>query len=313
MLRVEFLWFVFCLCLAACGFLLRVPRAKEQPKRELDEQGLTWTGRHGHQSSSTLATAVRKIHSALRDFGKRVAPPHHRWNMAPAFGLAILIVVGVGAYYHYTVAPAGEVVVEDVSGKRNQFVVDSENKLEQILAQIKGQTSPVTAIHFEGTSVTDLEAIKNLTSLKTLGLSGTRFNDLSQIEYFPELEQLDVSNTKISDFRPLSDLTHLQVLNLEGTDIADLSPLSSLVELRELNVARTKVTNVQPLEQLTKLEELNLDSTGVQDLGPLYSLSALKTLDVCNTRVTSQEIESLRTRLAEQGNSSAKIAACPGQ
>jgi Leucine Rich repeats (2 copies) len=192
-----------------------------------------------------------------------------------------------------------------------------------------GRLTGLTSLDLDSTSVDNLEPLRNLESLTALDLGKTPFYDMDQIKYFPKLEWLDLSETKTRSFEPLSGLSQLQSLDLAATEIADLSPIRSLRKLKRLNLSRTNISDVRPLKELVQLEELDLSETEISDIGalsaltklkdldlsetnvrdvaPLYGLSSLRWLDLSETSIEGPEIEALRERMAELGNTAVQI------
>lgn len=133
------------------------------------------------------------------------------------------------------------------------------------------------------TGVSDLSALKGLSSLQMLYLSGcTGISDLSPLQGLAALQSLDLmSCTGISDLSPLQELTALSSLDIRGcTRITDLSPLQGLVALQDLDLGGCMgISDLSPLQGLAALHRLDLsDCTGISDLSALQGLSGLKSL-----------------------------------
>ncbi len=101
---------------------------------------------------------------------------------------------------------------------------------------------------------------------------GTQIAKLGGIEYFINLQRLDIAFHKIKDLGKLSGLTQLRYLRAFGNAIQDLKPLSGLTSLTSLNVGGNKIKSVKPLSGLENLTELMLDPNPVKDLSPLAEI-----------------------------------------
>ena len=101
----------------------------------------------------------------------------------------------------------------------------------------------------------------------------TRYNNLTT--YYNGIEALDLSNQDLgsADLTKLDSFTSLTELNLSSTGLTDLSALSSLAAtLKTLNLSNNQgVTDLAALKDLTKLETLDISGTGVTTLDSLVT------------------------------------------
>jgi len=109
--------------------------------------------------------------------------------------------------------------------------------------------------------------------------------DLSMLEEFTNLTELDLRRNTIDDFSPLAKLTNLEKLILHTTNIKDISALAGLTRLTELNIHRTGVSDISPLAGLTNLEILKLHSCKIEDISLLANLTNLQELILDNNQV----------------------------
>lgn len=126
----------------------------------------------------------------------------------------------------------------------------------------------VTDVNFWLTNVTDagLIHLKELRSLRVLGLSDTRISDtgVQHLAGLTSMGSLDLSGTNISDagLKHLRGMTELYLLDLMDTNITDagLEHLAVLSNLNLLDLMGTQVTD----EGMKKLEEKLPNSHVVQ-------------------------------------------------
>jgi internalin A len=135
------------------------------------------------------------------------------------------------------------------------------------------------------TSVTELDPLRGLTALQNLYLNRTGVTDLGPLRDLTALRRLSLNGTRVTEVSPLRGLTSLQRLFLDGTGVTDLGPLKRLIALQRLSLDETGVTELDPLRGLIALEELSLNRTGVSDLAPLGGLTALQRLYLDGTKV----------------------------
>ncbi len=82
-----------------------------------------------------------------------------------------------------------------------------------------------------------VDALRGLTRLRILDLSGSDVKDLAPLAGLGQLRLLDLRGcTGVVDLAPLAGLMRLQQLYLGGTGVADLAPLASLAQLHWLDL-----------------------------------------------------------------------------
>lgn len=106
----------------------------------------------------------------------------------------------------------------------------------------------------------------------------TPIEDIGGLEYFKNLEALDLSYHAIADITPLAGLKKLTLLSLGGNPVADIAPLADLTNLKGLILSGCAARDYGPLASLVNLNFLSLDHAAISDLTPLAALTSLKRL-----------------------------------
>jgi internalin A len=154
--------------------------------------------------------------------------------------------------------------------------------------------------------------------LEKLKASGEGIDNLSGLEFFLRLTELDLDNNDISDLTPLTELIQLTKLNLDSNSISNLTPLAGLTQLTDLEANNNSVSNLSPLVLLTELKDLELENNNITNLTPLAGLTGLEELKLDgNSRNSIMDISPLTalTKLKELGlehNSINDISALAG-
>ena len=115
----------------------------------------------------------------------------------------------------------------------------------------------------------------------------TPIKGIGGLEYFKNLESLDLSFHAITDIAPLAGLKKLTSLSLSNNPIADISPLAGLTGLKVLILTGCKAQDYAPLAKLVDLEFLMLDDSTIADVSPLSSLVSLKQLYLSGCPISS--------------------------
>jgi hypothetical protein len=145
----------------------------------------------------------------------------------------------------------------------------------------------VTVVELRDKSLVDISALKNLTKLKELNLTGNSVSDLSPLSGINSLEKLYLARNSISNISSLSGLTNLKNLVLSGnSQLSNISALSGLTKLEQLAINDTSISNISALSGLTNLNDLNLVGNKISDISALSKLTKLTWLDLSNNSIT---------------------------
>ncbi len=94
-----------------------------------------------------------------------------------------------------------------------------------------------------------------------------------------DLERLDCYGRRVADLTGLEEFQQLRELNLTSNPVTRLNPLAKLKALESLNLSYTKVTDIAPLTQLPQLRELNMKGVQLDQINHFASLSSLEKVD----------------------------------
>ena len=110
-----------------------------------------------------------------------------------------------------------------------------------------------------------------ITELKLTGNSSAKITDLTGLEYFTSLENLNLSGNSITSVEPISGLTTLKTLNISTNQatITDLNTLSNLTNLIDVNFASSRLGNVDFMSTYTQLQVLDVSGNTISSLDPL--------------------------------------------
>ena len=163
-----------------------------------------------------------------------------------------------------------------------------EAEFEEADYEAISQMTGLERLEIVDSPISQLDFLKNLTSLKRLHIRGSRepagtFSDLSALAGLINLEDLYLYLDGVSDLNGLSGMSQLKSLVLTGNmEIADLSPLAGLTKLQSLEVplgGENVGVDLSPLAGLADLRTLRTGSN-VTDLSPLSGLTGLRELDL---------------------------------
>jgi Leucine-rich repeat (LRR) protein len=134
----------------------------------------------------------------------------------------------------------------------------------------------ITRLDAEDASISSLEGIGLLTSLRYLYLSGNNLEDedLAELSGLADLKELDLSNNNLTSLSQLSGLASLYYLDASGNAITDLTGIGALNSLRILDLSLNPIADFGDLDELQSLNTLNLLDTRMDD-GDLQTVAGM--------------------------------------
>lgn len=122
---------------------------------------------------------------------------------------------------------------------------------------------------------------------------GSRFSDISPLQYFVNLQRLIFNSNLISDLSPLASLDKLQILYIAYNQISDITPLANLTSLIDLSLQYNRISDISALSNLTGLRRLNLEENPLESIMPLEILTQLESVNVWLVRMDTEGVASL--------------------
>ncbi|MCQ2421055.1 MAG: leucine-rich repeat domain-containing protein [Clostridia bacterium] len=126
----------------------------------------------------------------------------------------------------------------------------------------------------------DLSILEELTTLKTLVLSGCTVSPAmtESICTLPDLEHLELAGCAISNINPLVGLSKLSYLDLTNNSVSDLTALSALSGLKDLYLTNNPVKSISYLNNCLQLERLHIENCGVSKLSSIAGNTSIQEL-----------------------------------
>lgn len=174
-----------------------------------------------------------------------------------------------------------KVPVENASSKNFVIRFDDKNLEAAIRIALEKPEGAITSAY--ATNITELNLSKKVSRAIDSYIMDTShyINSLDGLQYFINLEKLNLRGNNITDITPLKDLKRLKELNLSFNSVSNMGSLRNLETLENLDVSWNGVTDISFLQKLTHLKELWLGNAGMYEyMGNNYNkiseLSVLK-------------------------------------
>ena len=139
---------------------------------------------------------------------------------------------------------------------------------------------------FSGRGIADLSTVDLYRGLTELDLGGNRISDISELARLTRLTTLNLGGNRVSDIAVLAALTALTALDLGGNEISDISALAALTGLTTLDLGDNRISDILTLEGLTALTTLDLGGNEISDISVLAALAALTNLNLGDNRIS---------------------------
>lgn len=131
-----------------------------------------------------------------------------------------------------------------------------------------------------------INGLKRILLTEKLDLSNEKFFiELSPLNKFSELKQLDLSNTLTKNISEIRSCSKLEKLNISGTVVKSIESIKYLVNLKELNCSHTLIDSIESLVYLQNLTHLNISGTFVKSIKPLENIPTIEYLSIENCRI----------------------------
>jgi hypothetical protein len=152
-----------------------------------------------------------------------------------------------------------------------------------------------TAVTFKDVAVNDLTALNEFVHLRDIDFSGTSITAIPAMENLKSLRSLHATNGPLQNLAFIGQLSALEDLDISNTPIDDLKLLENLEHLKKLNCGGTQIRRIDAVEKMSNLEAFDCSNTRVGNIDPLLPLP-LKSLKCYNTKVTSREVEGFKKK-----------------
>ena len=129
-----------------------------------------------------------------------------------------------------------------------------------------------------GTSITDLNPIKELKKIEQLAIMMSPTKDLSALSGLTNLKDLQLAMIPSTDLSPITGLTKIESFGLMNTNITDLSPLKNSENIESVFIFNNSLNGLEQLRQPKYLDSLLIGGTSLNNLAPIKNFTDLETL-----------------------------------
>ncbi len=140
-----------------------------------------------------------------------------------------------------------------------------------------------------GTRITSIEGLQYFVNLELLELHFHDISDISPLAGLVKLRSLALGGNPVNDIAAIANLKHLDFLSLFNCQASDYTPLKNLAELHLLLIGWSTFADASVLAGLTNLSDLDLVNSQVTDVAPLASLTNLRSLKLSGCAIADYQ------------------------
>jgi len=160
----------------------------------------------------------------------------------------------------------------DFSDSTNGYTIDCNNNIVGMVLKDCG--------------ITDISFLEDFPDLLELNLMWNKISDISVLKALPNLTSLNLNNNQISDISVLKALPNLKRLHLRSNQISDISVLKGLPKLTRLGLWNNQISGISELKALTNLTYLILGQNKIRDISVLKALPNLIELSLIQDQIS---------------------------
>lgn len=148
-------------------------------------------------------------------------------------------------------------------------------------------------------SVEKLEIVGNGILLFGLKQLSFKLIDLSGLQYFTQLKELNLAGNNLKNLNGIEHLKRLELLNLTANQLTTLRGIRHLKNLKNLFLRDNNLKNLSEIQHLKHLEVLDcINNKQLNSIGKLTESTTLKELHIYDFKMTIKgEIEVLENKI----------------
>ncbi len=156
----------------------------------------------------------------------------------------------------------------------------------ELITKEKAQT--VKVLDLSNAQITDLSGIEEFSNLNNLNLNSNQFanEQLDHLSSLSKLSILKLENNNLSSLQNLQNLSQLQQLYLDDNCIEDISFLQESTQLECLSVNNNSIVSIEALGEMSQLRILYLDNNQISELKAIANLTKLERLSANGNQIT---------------------------
>ena len=172
------------------------------------------------------------------------------------------------------------------------YVLNSNQEL--IISNAKIFTGTINCV---GMNIEDLSGLQYFYKLTQLNCNSNQLTFLPSLDSLKQLQHMWVYNNKLTSIPSVNQLTNLQTLNVKNNQLTNLPSLTGMTALKSLDCSSNKLTALPDLSTLLNLEEMYCYINFITNIPSVSNLLHLKIFNIENNAIAQLPDISQNTKL----------------
>ncbi|RFM30966.1 leucine-rich repeat domain-containing protein [Chitinophaga silvisoli] len=134
--------------------------------------------------------------------------------------------------------------------------------------------------------INNLQPLRGLKKLKTLVLSNNEIDKIDCLDYFPDLEKLDLGNNRIVSLLAIQSHKRLKALDLSYNKLTNIGEISKFPFLQWLNVSSNQLQIMDRVDELPLLQHLDLSDNQIATFKTFKRNALLRVLNLSENQLS---------------------------
>ena len=177
---------------------------------------------------------------------------------------------------HLTINNVEEKEIQDIEGLQ-VYSLSLKNVIDFDFSKL--DTSRISSITLENSTVKDINDIKQMTRLKSVDLNSLQIDDFDFLSDFDALWSLHITNCKVNDFTAIGKIKRINNLSIRKCGLANASFLKD-TNIECLYINENRLTDISFIDKMTKLSSLDASRNLITGNVILNDMPELKWVDL---------------------------------
>lgn len=157
--------------------------------------------------------------------------------------------------------------------------VESNDDDTKTIEITEDNINQITKLELAEKQITDISGIEKFTNLQELQIYSNSIEDISVLQNNETLRIINLNNNQLSDddMQIFSTMPNLEILGIaHNKSITKIGELSKATNLLELNAINNEISDLVGIERLTNLQELYLSGNKIEDISLIPEIATVE-------------------------------------
>ncbi len=177
----------------------------------------------------------------------------------------------------------------------NKSEYSTLSRAKSILNIEQAEISRISELNLAGYKIRDLTGLESFENLRNLNVSENSFTTIEPLKYCKNITDLNASNSPISNNNnAIIELKQLRKLDLSNTGMTNIDNLNKFINsfeewetcyIDDLNLSSNAIEDITGIEKMSEIQNLYISNNKLSDISNLEKLTKLKVLNVSSNNI----------------------------